>query len=374
MRKIRVGFTVQINDKTDSFWVNGIKQNAVTLQESFLLCDNVEDSFLVNLGKLHDYKDTAWEPFADKLINFQQAIDKLDVLVTATVTPTAEMVNILNAKNIAMIKHVMGNEYEIFSESMLFKDEASNSYGKRKGIKAVWISDHLFDENKDFLEVLTDSKAYIGPYIWSPRFIEQHSKLNAESNKTTGLYVPRGNEQKLLSTFEPNINIQKTCLTPMLIAEKFYKKAPHMLDKLSVFGADPIKKKKFFIEYAKDFETYKDKKMFFEARYPMAWCLLQHTDIVIAHQHNLALNYAYFDAAWLGFPVLHNSHMLKDLAFYYPDWDAEVASDILIDICKNFDSTHEQYREESKKVISRYLWDNPKNVNGYAELLEIALS
>lgn len=373
MRKIRVGFSVLISDPKDNLWANGIKQNTISLQETFSLAQNVEKSYLVNLGSLHDYAGTSWEPFSDKIITPQQALDKIDVLITAMATPPESLVDSFSKKNIPFIKHSMGNEYAIFSEQILFMDQAANNYNKRKNYKAVWISPHFFKQNKDFFEVITDAPASIGPYIWSPKFLDQQAERNKKINGKS-LYEPSGNTEKRVSTFEPNLNLLKTCMTPMLITEKFYKKAPDLLKKASIFGTERIKTKSFFIKFAKDFESYKNKKMFFESRYPMAWALLEHTDIVIAHQRDLELNYAYFDAAWLGFPVLHNSDMLKDLGYYYPDWDAEAASDILIDIAKNFDSNYEEYRDISRKIISRYLWDHPDNVNGYAELLEKALS
>ena len=93
MRKIRVGVSVQINDKADSFWVNGIKQNAVTIVETFSLCSNVESCKLVNLGSLKDYNGTAWEPYRNNIIDFDKFIENFDVFVSVTASPTAEMIN-----------------------------------------------------------------------------------------------------------------------------------------------------------------------------------------------------------------------------------------------------------------------------------------
>lgn len=370
MRKLNVGFTVQINDKDDSFWVNGIKQNAVTLQELFALCPNVGNSKLVNLGSLKDYKNTVWEPFAKDIIDFNECLNTLDVVVTATVSFTTNMIEQLAQKNVSIVKQIMGNEYAIFNEYMLFHDKDMNSYSKRKHHKAAWISPHFYEQNKDFFEVIIDNPAYIGPYVWSPRFIEEHAAGCSKTMNIEPHYVPRGEKEKMLSTFEPNINILKTCLTPIIITEKFYRKEPDLLKVMSIFGSNTLTKKKILVDFVKDLSVHQSKKMFFEARYPMAWSLFKHTDIVIAHQRDLALNYAYFDAAWLGFPVVHNSDMLQDLAFYYKDWDAEVASDLIVDIAKNFDSNYEQYRKDSREVISRFLPTNEDNINKYAELLE----
>ena len=127
MRKINVGLTIQINDKDDSFWVNGIKQNTVTLQEMFSHCPNVGSSKFINLGSLKDYRGTVWEPFADDIIDFDACLEQLDVVITATVSFSSSMIDRLESKGIAIVKHIMGNEYAIFSEQMLFKDESTNA-------------------------------------------------------------------------------------------------------------------------------------------------------------------------------------------------------------------------------------------------------
>lgn len=377
MRKLKVGFTIQINDPKDSFWTNGIKQNAVTLQECFSLCPNVENAYLVNLGKLTDYKDTVWQPFSDKIINFEKALEELDVLITATVTPTNLMVERLQEKKIILIKHIMGNEYQMFSEQMLFSEEQSNTYKKRRNHKAVWISPHLFDQNKDFFEVVCEAPASIGPYVWSHKFIDNHVKAYMSQNEGhTGLYTPRGEQEKLISSFEPNINLLKTLLTPVVTAEKMFNKAPELIKKFSMFGADRIKKKKILVEFAGDLNVYKNKKLFFESRYPIVWALFTHTDILLSHQRDLELNYLYFDAAWLGVPVVHNASMVKELGYYYEGWDADQAVDQVINVAKNFDSSEyerRKYLDDSRRIISEYLPEHKRNVEGYAELLEKAI-
>lgn len=375
MRKIRVGVSVQINDKNDSFWVNGIKQNAVTIVDTLSLCPNVETCKIVNLGTLKDYNGTAWEPFKENIINFDEFIDNFDVFVSITVSPSLEMIEKMREKNIKYVKHVMGNEYQIFSEYVVFDvEKTSNSWNKRVGVDRVWISPHIYDQNKDFLEVVTEAPAYIGPYVWSHKFIDEHVRLFKEKNGGTGLYQPRKESTRRISTFEPNINLIKTCVTPVIIGEKMFLKEPELIDVFNIFGSSKIKEKKSFVEFASTLKIYKEKKMFFESRYPIVWSLFEHTDIMLCHQRDLPLNYAYFDAAWLGFPVVHNAEMVKDLGYYYDLWDADTAVEHLIDICKNFDSQKDEYLKKSREVISRYLPDHPDNVNGYAELLEECLS
>ena len=131
----------------------------------------------------------------------------------------------------------------------------------------------------------------------------------------TCLYKPSGKLEKRISTMEPNINMVKTSVVPIMATERLYRKDPQVLDKLSVFCGDGIKKKTDMVNFVKDLDSYKAQKMFFEARYPIVWTLLKHTDIVLCHQHQCALNYLYLDAAWMGYPVVHNSEYMKELGW-----------------------------------------------------------
>ena len=108
-------------------------------------------------------------------------------------------------------------------------------------------------------------------------------------------------------------------------------------------------------------------------RSPIAWSLMEHTDIVLCHQQDNALNYLYFDVAWLGWPLVHNAHMVKELGWYYSGFFAEDAADRLIEIAENFDSDEnfkEIYKQRSREYISNFLPKHPRNVFGYKRLIE----
>lgn len=376
MRKLKVGITVSINEKNDSFWVNGIKQNTVTLKKMFSLLPNVEEVKYINFGKLTELEGTAWEEFKESIVTPSEAIAifKPDVVITAQITPWSHWLEEALRQKIKIVKHVMGNEYELFSEQVLFEYKdipQTNFYGRRNYYSATWISPHFFQQNKDLMEVIADCPSYIGPYVWDSVFIEKSAKETAKTLKRDSmLYVPSGKKEKRISTFEPNINLVKTCITPILAMEKMYRKQPDLIEKCKVFGTNRIKQKNIFVEFVKDLEIYKNKKMTVENRFPMAICLHNYTDIVVAHQRNLDLNYAYFDAAWLGYPLVHNSKTLSGLGYYYDGWDAEEASDVLIEVAREFDLKKDDYLKQSREYISRFFPEDPGNIEIYANLFE----
>lgn len=91
------------------------------------------------------------------------------------------------------------------------------------------------------------------------------------------------------------------------------------------------------------------------------------------HQQDIGLNYLYFDAAWLGFPVIHNAEFLKGLAWYYDRYNVDEAVKHLQYVIKNFDKdekSREKYIKKSREYISQFLPEQEKNVRGYRQLIE----
>jgi hypothetical protein len=377
-RKLSIGITIRIENATDSIWTNGIKQNSLTLHKMFLGLPNVKACKLINFGKAkkEDFKNTEWEPFANDIITPDDSINKenLDVVVTAMVSPSTKYIESAINKKIKLVKQIMGNEYEMFSEQVLFSYEGisqTNFYGKRKGYIANWLSPHFYNQNKDLMELISDAPAFIGPYIWDSKYVEHNAAILAKTEKRPSLtYIPSGKTERRISVFEPNLNLVKTCITPILAIERMYRKRPELVARSKIFCTSRIRKKNIFIEFVKGLDVYNNSKLTVENRFPIYFSLAKHTDIVLSHQRNLDLNYAYFDAAWLGYPLVHNSKTLEGLGYYYEGWNADKASDLLIEIAQTFDDGYKDYLIKSREYISRFFPDNKENIEKYTQLFE----
>ena len=370
MNKISIGITVKIDSPTENFFSNGIKQNALVLLETFKEIDFVKDVYFINFGSQKDFSKSPWKQFTKHIINFEEALKKVNVIVTATALLPADFVEKAGKKGIKMVNLVLGNEYYGLCESVLFAEEG-RTMSKIRGYSASWMTPQHFETNRDLMEVMFDTNVELSPYIWSPEFIQGHINEFQGKGKSTD-YKNHG-QQKRLSIFEPNINMVKTGIFPMVIAEKLHKKRPEILKHVNVFGTEKIKKKKAFIEFASSLDVYKNKKMSFEDRFPIVWSLIEHTDVVLSHQQDNALNYIYFDIAWMGWPLVHNAHMVKGLGWYYSGFFADDAVDRLVEVMENFDkneSFSEEYKRRSREYISNFLPTHPRNVQGYKALLE----
>lgn len=375
--KINIGITIKLSDpKTDSLFSNGIRQNVILLQEMYEKCKNVNKSYIINTSDIDPelYKGTSWEKYSPFIINSEQVKEMCDIVVICHGNTTLKNYSEYKKLGKKLIVQVLGSELCNFNESILFKPEPSNIYKRNPFVTTVWTSPHFYDRDRFFFEARYNCPVYEAPYIWDPRFIEEHVKTLKKPEKPI-LYTPKS-EKKRISVVEPNINMVKTCAVPIITLELFFRKNPDFIDKISIFGAKKLSEKKDMVDFATGLESYKAKKLFFESRYPIVWTLSSHTDILLSHQNQCELNYAYLDAAWLGYPVVHNSPMMKELGWYYPDNNSTIAVEHLSYIVRNFDNLHypnNKYLNESRNFAYRYMIDNPRNIEGYEFLIEKAL-
>jgi hypothetical protein len=97
--------------------------------------------------------------------------------------------------------------------------------------------------------------------------------------------------------------------------------------------------------------------------------LSQHADILICHQLLNPLNYIYLDAAFMGYPVIHNAPMCKDIGYYYEGSDTAKAGELLNWVLENHDKNLQEYSERNAKAMFRYLSSNADVVKTYDDLI-----
>jgi hypothetical protein len=374
--KINIGITTIIKEpKGDSIFSNGIRQNVILLQEMYKKCKNVDESYIINVLDTDPslYKNTVWEKYSDNIISIKEIEEKCDIIVICHGSMSHDVILNLKNKGKKVVKQVLGAELSIFNETILFKSEPYGIYKNNSYTDATWISPHFYERDRFFYETRYRCQSYEAPYIWDSRFIESHVELHKKSDANKIVeYFPKS-PQKRISVIEPNLNMVKTSTIPIVISELFFRKHPDLIQKVSIFGGEKLKQKKDVIDFVTGLDIHKGKKIFFESRFPIVWTLNSHTDILLSHQNQCELNYAYLDAAWLGYPVVHNSPMMKDLGWYYPGNNATIAMEHLEYIIRNFDTVehpNNKYLNESRKFAYRYSVDNPDNIHGYEVLID----
>jgi hypothetical protein len=156
----------------------------------------------------------------------------------------------------------------------------------------------------------------------------------------------------------------------ILIVEKVYRERPDLINHFYVTNADKIKMNPLFIDIMKMLDVVKDGIATFENRFRTPYFLDTYTDVVIAHQWENPLNYAYLEPLYLNYPLVHNAKLIKDGGYYYEGFNVDDGAKQLIYAITEHDKNIEEYKEKNKKVLNRYLPTNPKSIKTYDKMID----
>lgn len=359
---MNIGITLS-NSQCDKIWSSGIVQNVLNL---YFLLKNIKEFniFLVdpifNENKNVDLKDDIYLKQLNDLIN------DLDLLfIIGTEILDAQYYK-LKKNGCKVIHYNCGSNYLINMEMVLFEDANTNSRIYRHTPDEVWIIPQNYETNKFYFETLYKKPTKSIPFIWSPFFINKMMKNSVDDIEF--FYKPN-NKEKRISIFEPNIGIVKYALYPILICEMLYEENKKFIDKLYVTNTDKIKTNALFVDIMQHLNIVKDGVATFESRYNTPQFLGKYTDVVVSHQMYNPLNYAYLDALYLKYPLVHNAYMIKDAGYYYDGFNAEIGKEKLKYALTEHDNNMEEYEEKSRKVLERYLPTNEESLKIYKKVI-----
>jgi hypothetical protein len=375
---IKIGITFDPPEEPIKMFSNGIRQNAFYLMELLINCgydvhliitpgqqDKIQNLYGFDSGRYKwvDYNDIQDSKF-DVVIQFVFQIESFKLMQ-------------LKKDGVKLIAYNCGNEYIITMEEVLFNKKSFSGqqhvfiheYGQV--FDQIWSIPQMVNTNLSYWKTLYKCDAMEVPFIWSPLAIEQFEKENIAAGKGDTLYKNRG-EVKKLGVFEPNLNIFKWSFPPLLVCENAYRidksKIGHVyctniLDKKEPFNID------FFNKMVKPLDIFRDKVLSIEARYNTLYFMSKFCDIAVSHQWENPLNYLYLDLAWMGWPVLHNAHLCKDVGYYFEGFNYKQGGEVLVDIINNHDKSADEYLKRNRKIIDRYLPTNKSLQNKYKKLI-----
>ena len=266
-----------------------------------------------------------------------------------------------------------GNAYVFLMEAILFKESdgrVDNTTATRDDlIDEIWTIPQHENTCYHYFEMVYRCPVTVIPHLWNPCFLDEAAKLLESGRPYKVEYQNSGKKEKRVSIFEPNLNVVKNALMPMLVVEKMYRKNPELLDKLYITNAFKIREHSRFLEFAFSLDIIKDKKAWFEKRYPIAHWLGKHTDVCVIHQWENAMNNMYLDALHFNYPLVHNSHFWKDYGYYYEGFDVAAGAEALKRAIETHDDNLEEYKKKSQELIWKHHTDNPDNIAIMKEVL-----
>lgn len=362
-----------------NFFANGLNQNLVTLYEvlesigfePFFLDFTTQDknAELVQNEHLSSKELIEWKEYYRKPTH-------IDILLFAGVSgdncvrdkvhrenPRAKMVSIHYGNN---LMNLMCNWFsEAPSEGDLppAKDRQDKIYNK------CLISEHYLFA-KEYYEFMEECPVEVIPYVWDKKFIEQESsKFDLDPS-----YKPV--DKPNLAVLEPNINITKSFLIPLLSICRLLETTPDIFNKAFIFCSHKLvtaEHKSLIHKTLMDttvLGTPRGKnRVFFDDRERVPHILHRDNPFIISHQHLNALNYTHLEALHYGFPLIHNAEPFSDYGYYYKDFDLIEASKQIKLAIESHNDNLKTYLEKSEEVVWKYSPENPANKNKIESLM-----
>ena len=292
-------------------------------------------------------------------------VKKYDVIICVSVSITDQAYEVAKENGIKVVVTEYGNLYQIFIESALGK--GAKGFGvdgsKYNAADALWASPH-FERNKHWYKSFTDQEFTICPYIWEPLYFDK----KCEEFEGDPKWSPEKNV-KNIAIHEPNINIIKNCIIPLSIAAIVNKRNPDMIEKVFSLNTERIKDNQCFIDYVSSIDMVKKGSFDSRRSTPFMVCTGVMGTSVLHHTSN-GLNYLTLELLRLGYPVVHNSEEMKDAGYFYPGINSEAGAEQLELAINTHEENVKLKQEQADEVVWRYSADNPKNIQGYKDLVE----
>ena len=367
-QSLRIGITIGLHHENESLWSNGIKQNAVYLAEALKHCPSVQSVCLVNTTAVPITSALPWDLERWPTKTFEDAKDHVDVLIELGGQIDAMQTDYLKRRGARVVSYCCGFEYVHAMQSILFDRQmwGSNLFINQR-YDAIWMIPQVENISKDYFTTFRRRPAQVAPFVWDPMFVRQRSSDQPHH----GEYRPRAADKaKRISIMEPNHDVVKFCLYPILIVEETFREMPDAIEFLHVTNAERLaNNSKEFVSLMLQLDIVQNNKAAFVGRFDTPLFLAEMTDVVVSHQWENALNYFYFDVAWQGYPLVHNAHLCPDLGYYYNANDVTDGKNQLINVLKSHDQNWQDYLERQRAVIARYLPGHADVTAGYERLL-----
>lgn len=365
---MKIGITISFKEDY-SIWSNGIQLNALMLAETLSLIKGVEVFFL-NIATCPE-ENIPWCTKEFPTFYLYDKYLEVDLLIFLGGRIQKQYVDLFKKiKNKKTVFYKCGNEFIVNLEKNLFGEDLEED-GKLEsiyGCDEIWYVPQQHDTNKNYFECLYRTPARPAPFVYSPRWLNKDIKKKEGIYKKT-MHYSNTEEPKRISIMEPNMNIVKYAMYPLMIAETYYRKHPSKIKEVNIVGGDRLSKKQNFLSVVNTFDLKRDRKLFVEGRQVTSSFLGNHSDILICHQMMNPLNYIYLDAAWMGYPVIHNAEYVKDLGYYYHGNDVKGGAKKLKDVLEHFDED-EKYKERQEKVFKRFDNKSKEMVVQYDRLIK----
>lgn len=359
-----------------NIWNSGVNQNLAFLVMLLRATPGVEHIWLLNGGDRNELPHGMEEAIAGTpLVAPQDVTHSIDVVIEMGSHLNVEWAKRVRARGAKYVLFQPGHTYATAGEGPVF-DRAGGLTFTGAPWDEIWLLPQHIHTNRAMMLTLARAPVYELPHIWSPVYLERQIQHNASAGHHFGFVPSTGRDARpgwRLAIFEPNISVVKNCTIPMLVCEHAYRQERGSVDTMMVLNTFHMKEHPTFNALARHLDLTRDGRATYEPRIGFADCMAGHRmDAVVAHHWECPLNYAYYDALYGGYPLIHNSSYLKEagMGFYYPGFAARAGGDALLHAWRQSPEFWDDYRRRASAYLQQLAPDNADNIRSFAQRLQ----
>jgi len=239
-------------------------------------------------------------------------------------------------------------------------------------VDCVLTSPHLAYQ-VPFLENLYRTECRIFPYLWSPRI----GVIDPAHRYQAGDFRARDSRPNLYC-LEPNVNVLKNCLVPLLAVDRLCRDGGgDLFGKLYVHNSGLWARSPYWMQnYVKNVPCIQSSagKVELVGRAPVERIFRSGRPcpgLVISSTWHCSLNYLFLELAHKGVPLVHSSEMLasRGAGYAYDAFDCTGAAARLRQALDEFESASEQRRDGYDTLLAAYDADSRENIARVDSLL-----
>jgi hypothetical protein len=377
--KLKIGITLNLPENIARMFSNGITQNTLYLNE--LLLNIGYDSYFITTSGNNSTKDVIENLFYDNRFKMVDEYEILafdfDIVIILGIELPEIIIKQLRNMHVKIIMYQCGNTYILESERILYdrKNNIIRTYDVENEYQLydkIWSIPQMYNTNKYYWETIYRCECIEVPFVWSNNAIILSQRIGTEKDF---LYKKKA-EIKNIAILEPNMSIMKSAFPPLLICENSYRSEKKKLinhvfiNNVYDNAGKTVINESGLNEFISRLDLQKDKKLSIEERYNTLFFMSNFADIVVSHQWENNLNYLYLDLAWMGWPIIHNGSLCKDIGYYYEGFNYKMGGEILNMVLEDHDKNAEEYIKRNRELIDRYLPSNKELQEKYASLID----
>jgi len=373
MENLKIGITINIKDINSLYWLGDAGFVVFPLYD--VLIKNF-DVTLLNVTHINlKTKPSYLNDYSIKM--FDENYLDMDVIIVVDGQPNLELINTFKDVKTTnkVISYKYKNELITSNEEILNNDSLSSIYYYEDYFDEIWYHASQYETNMNFYSSFYKTDVVVVPYLWDRKHLDDLLNNidllydnNNESIKKKSFYQPK--QSKIIGIIEKNKSITNTCLTPLMIAEKTFENNEEYISNVIIDNGKDIKGNKRFISLFRTFDLFNKGKVSFEHQYNVYFFVTQFVDVIVGHQLLNPFSPIYLDLVYMGYPLLHNSYIIKDLGYYYEGYDLKQGSTILEWILKNHDSNLIDYISRNSNSLFKYYVGNEQLISSYEMLIK----